>query len=119
MALKMTSIMVLIPYLLVAGYGALLAWSGQTYGDDARSRRANLISSAIAVVYTCLMIFAGGSKFVLLSTLLYLPSTVLFVQAMREQKLQVFTRVELMVLAVVALGALIGVYGLATGTIAI
>lgn len=119
LALKMTSTMVLIPYLLVAGYGLLLAWSGQTYGGDARTRRANLISSALAVAYTGLMILAGGSKFVLLSALLYLPSTLLFVHAMREQKLRVFTRTELILVALLAVGAAVGAYGLATGAIVI
>lgn len=119
MALKMTSTMVLIPYLLVAGYGVLLAWTGQTYEHDAKSRRGNLISSVLAAIYICLMIIAGGSKFVLLSALLYLPSTALFVYAMREQKKPVFTRLELVLAALLALGAIVGVYGLASGTIVI
>lgn len=119
MALKMTSTMVLVPYLMVAGYGVLIAWTGQTYEAGSKTRRANLVSSALAAIYICLMIIAGGSKFVLLSALLYLPATVLFVQAMREQKQPVFTRIELILVALLAIGALVGVYGLATGTIVI
>ena len=119
MALKMTSAMILIPYLLVAGYGALIAWTGQTYGDDPRSRRRNLIQGGIATVYVFLMIIAGGTKLVLLSALLYLPATIFFIQTMREQKKPVFQTFELAVLGVLAIGAAVGVYGLVSGAIVI
>ena len=35
-ALKMTSAMTLVPYLLVAAYGCKIAFTGETYGGDAR-----------------------------------------------------------------------------------
>ena len=38
LALKMTSSMTLIPYLLVAAYGLKLAWTGETYAADAHGR---------------------------------------------------------------------------------
>lgn len=119
MALKMTSTMVLVPYLLVAGYGAKLAWRGETYAGQAKARRRDLICGVLAVLYACLMILAGGSRFVLLSTLLYLPSTVLFVHAMREQGRPVFNRGELALFALLVIGVAVGSYGLATGSIAI
>lgn len=120
MALKMTSAMILIPYLLVAGYGLMLAWTGQTYAENSKSRGGDLICAGLAVIYVCLMIVAGGLKFVLLSAILYLPATVFFVQAMREQKQKrLFTGLETAVLAVFAVAAVLGVYGLATGGIAI
>ncbi|MES2033385.1 MAG: basic amino acid/polyamine antiporter [Pseudomonadota bacterium] len=119
MALKMTSAMVLIPYLLVAGYGVVLAWTGQTYSENSKSRTGDLVCGGLAVAYVCLMIVAGGLKFVLLSALLYVPATVFFVQAMREQKRRAFTVQEATVLAVFAAGAAFGAYGLATGGISI
>ncbi len=42
LALKMTSSMTLIPYLLVAAYALKLAWTGETYADDGRGRSKRL-----------------------------------------------------------------------------
>ncbi|CAN7409773.1 basic amino acid/polyamine antiporter [Phenylobacterium sp. LjRoot219] len=119
MALKMTGAMTLIPYLLVAAYAVRLGWTGETYADDPRSRRGDLVRAALATAYACLMLVAGGTKFLLLSALLYLPVTILFVLAMREQKKPVFTLAEWGLVAAVALGAVVGVYGLASGGIVI
>ena len=83
------------------------------------SGQESLASSVLAAVYIWLMLFAGGSKLLLLSSLLYLPATALFVHAMREQKRTVFTRVELVLVVLLAVCALIGVYGLTSGTIMI
>ena len=41
-ALKMTSSMTLIPYLLVAAYGLKLAWTGETYARRSRRPRRGL-----------------------------------------------------------------------------
>ncbi|CAN7291375.1 basic amino acid/polyamine antiporter [Phenylobacterium sp. LjRoot164] len=117
MALKMTSAMVLIPYLLVAAYGVQLAWSGRTYEAGSTSRRQDLIRSLVATVYIALIIIVGGSKYVVLSTLLYLPATILFFHAMREQKMRVFNRGELLLFGLVGIGAAVGAYGLSTGAI--
>ena len=117
MALKMTSAMVLIPYLLVAAYGTKLAWTGLTYDDAPKARRVDLARSALAVLYIGMIIVVGGSKYVVLSTLLYLPATILFFHAMREQNLRIFSRPELLLFALVLLGAAVGGYGLATGAI--
>jgi arginine:ornithine antiporter/lysine permease len=119
MALKMTGAMTLFPYLLVAAYAVRLGWTGETYADDPKDRRGDLIRGALATIYACLMLVAGGPKFVLLSALLYLPATALFVMAMREQKKRVFSRAELALLGLVVVGAVVGVCGLATGAITI
>jgi arginine:ornithine antiporter/lysine permease len=118
-ALKMTGSMTLIPYLLVAGFGFLLAWRGETYEDDPQSRTGDLLRAGAATLYAMLMIVAGGAKFVLLAALLYVPSTLLFIVAMREQKQRVFTLAETLLFGVVALGAVLGAYGLASGSISI
>ena len=60
LALRMTSAMTLLPYLLVAGYGLRLAWSGETYAAEPRARRADLLCSAVAVLYAAAMLAAGG-----------------------------------------------------------
>ena len=85
LALKMTSSMTLLPYLLVAAYGLKLAWTGETYAAGDRRRGVDWTRGAIATLYAAGMLYAGGAKFLLLSALLYAPGTILFVLARREQ----------------------------------
>jgi arginine:ornithine antiporter/lysine permease len=73
----------------------------------------------IATVYTAFLIFAGGMKFLLLSAIIYVPGTILYFWARREQNKRVFTPVEWVVFAVAVVGAVIGIHGLATGYITI
>jgi arginine:ornithine antiporter/lysine permease len=112
LALKMTSAMTLLPYLLVAAYGLKLAWSGETYDDEPRTRRKDWLVGLLATFYTAAMLLAGGAKFMLLAALLYAPGTWLYAVARLEQRLPLFNLRErplfvlLCVAAVVALGAL-------------
>jgi arginine:ornithine antiporter/lysine permease len=119
MALKMTSSMTLIPYLLVAAYGLKLAWTGETYAAGGGGRKVDWTRGAIATIYAAGMLYAGGAKFILLSALLYAPGTILFIIAKREQGKKVFTPVEWLIFGVVIVAAITGLYSLATGAISI
>jgi len=119
LALKLCSSMSLIPYLLVAGYGLLIARRGETYETRQQERNRDLIIAGIATLYTVFLIFAGGMKFVLLSAVIYAPGTLLYFWARREQQRQLFTPVEWVVFLVVVVGAIVGIHGLATGYITI
>ena len=85
--------MALIPFLLVAAYGLLIAKRGETYETRPQERTRDLIFAGIAVIYTLFLIYAGGMKFLLLSAVLYGPGTALYIWARREQSKQVFTAV--------------------------
>ncbi len=115
--LDMTSVTTLLPYLLVAGYGVLLARNGVGYETAPDERGRDQVFSWIAVVYTVFMFVAAGLKYVLLTAVLFAPGTILYFWARREQNARMFTTVELAIFAVVLIGAAIGVYGLATGLI--
>jgi arginine:ornithine antiporter / lysine permease len=117
--LKLTSAMVLIPYLLVAAYGFLISKRGETYEVRAQERVRDLVVAGIATLYTAFMIYAGGIKFLLLSAVLYAPGTALYFWARREQNKQVFTVVEWVIFGIVVVGAVIGIYGLLSGAIVI
>jgi arginine:ornithine antiporter/lysine permease len=117
--LKLTSAMVLVPYLLVAMYGLLVAKRGTAYDGNHKERRRDLIFAGIATLYTAFMIFAGGLRFLLLSAVLYAPSTALYLWARREQNKRIFTPVEWIIFVVVAIGAIVGVHGLVTGYVTI
>ena len=117
--LSLTSAMSLIPYLFVAAYGFRVSKRGETYDMQPEGRRRDLLIAFVAMVYTAFMIYAGGLKFILLSAILYGPGTLLYIWARREQNLKVFKRVDIIIFVIAIIGALAGVYGLASGRIAI
>ncbi len=118
---------------------ALSAWAGCGFGraSGAGAESGSLASSVgwslaiawatasglmssfgwIAAVYTIFMFIAAGLKYVLLVAVLFVPGTILYVWARREQKLQLFTPVEIAVFAVTLVAGLVGAYGLLTGII--
>jgi arginine:ornithine antiporter/lysine permease len=117
----MTSAMTLVPYLLVAAYGLKLAWTGDTYGpSDAGRRRAGLACGAIATVYAASMLVFGGTKYLLLSALLYAPGTILFVMSRRERKHPaVFSRGEAVACALLVIAAVFALFALISGRLVI
>jgi arginine:ornithine antiporter/lysine permease len=118
-ALKMTSSMTLLPYLLVAAYGFKLAWTGETYEGNARAQAAARVIGALAAVYAAGMLWAGGAKYMLLAALLYAPGTWLFVYARREQRQRVFTAAERPVFALFCTAAVAALIALWAGAITI
>lgn len=119
LALELTSSLTLIPYLLVGAYGLKLAWTGETYETNSQGHRKDLIFAIIATFYSALMLYAGGMKYLLLSAVIYGPGTILYFIAKREQHERVFNTVEKLIFAVVAIAAIIAIYSLFTGIIAI
>jgi arginine:ornithine antiporter / lysine permease len=117
--LNLTSVMALIPFLLVAAYGVLMNRRGETYDVRREERTRDLIFASLATVYTLFLIYAAGMKFLVLSAILYGPGTALYVWARREQGKTVFTSIEWIIFIVTMIGCAIGIHGLATGYITI
>jgi arginine:ornithine antiporter / lysine permease len=117
--LKLCSSLSLIPYLLAAGYAVKLGARGETYETDREVRNRQLFVAGVATFYTLFLVFAAGVEFLLLSLVIYTPGTILFVMTRREQQRQLFSRAELVILAVALIGFLVGVIALATGAITI
>ena len=113
--INLTSSMALVPYLLVAGYGWLLAWRRETYALRPSERNRDLALGGIAVAYASFMIYAGGLVNLLLTAILYAPGTVLYVRCRREQGQKVFTAADWVLFLAAVVGAVAGVHGLATG----
>jgi arginine:ornithine antiporter/lysine permease len=107
--------MILVPYLWSAAYALLLAVRGETYENDGRDRTKDLLIGAIAVIYAVWLVYAGGTKYLLLSALLYAPGVILFAKAKRELGKPVFTNVEKLIFAAVIVGAVVAAYGLYDG----
>jgi arginine:ornithine antiporter/lysine permease len=117
--LKLTSAMTLIPYLLVAAYGFLIARRSETYDIRPQERNRDLIIAGLAVVYAAFLIFAGGMKLLLLSAVLYAPGTALYFWTRGERNKRFFIGLEWLVFACAVIGCVVSIHGLATGYITI
>jgi len=109
-ALDLTSALTLIPFLLAAAFAVRIAAGG---------RAGELAVAVLATVYTAFLLYAAGLKYLLVSFIIYAPATALFVKARREQGRRLFSPRELVVLAVSAAGAVLGVVALAVGWISL
>jgi arginine:ornithine antiporter/lysine permease len=107
--------MILVPYLWSAAYALLLAVRGETYEGASGGRQKDLIIGAVALVYAIWLLYAGGTKYLLLSALLYAPGVILFAKAKLEIDKPVFTNVEKLIFAAVVVGAVVAAYGLYDG----
>ncbi|MGH2424191.1 arginine-ornithine antiporter [Pseudomonas canadensis] len=107
--------MILVPYLWSAAYALLLAVRGETYENALKERKKDLFIGAIALIYAIWLLYAGGTKYLLLSALLYAPGAILFAKAKRELGKPIFTNVEKLIFAAVVMGALVAAYGLYDG----
>ena len=110
----------LIPYFLAAAYALKLALSGETYEDDDRGvQRNQSVIAGAATAYTLFLFVAAGLEFLLLSTVILAPATLLYVKARSEGGRRLFTPTELALFLVVLAGGIVGVTGLWTGRIAL
>ncbi len=107
--------MILVPYLWSAAYALLLAVRGETYEQAGKERRKDFAIAIIAVIYAVWLVYAGGTKYLLLSALLYAPGAILFAKAKREVGQPIFTQIEKCIFALVVIGALVAAYGLYDG----
>jgi arginine:ornithine antiporter/lysine permease len=118
--LNLTSAVSLIPFLFVAAYGLKLTKRGETYDVRPDERQRDLVIAAIATIYTIFMLYAAGLTFFVLSAVLYAPGTALYFWARREQGKPVFTGAsDWIIFILAAIGAVVGIYWLATGYITI
>ena len=116
--LDMTSVTALLPYLLVAGYGVLIARRGEGYEAVPQEAGRDQFIAWVAVVYTMVMFVAAGLKYVILVAVLFVPGTlILYFWARREQKAQFFKGPEIVIFAITMLLGIIGLIGLLTGRI--
>lgn len=119
LALELTGAMALIPYFFVAAYGLKLIVTKEIKPDEASYKTMDYIYAIFATVYTLYLIYAGGSDYLLLTALLYFPGTILFYIAKKEQKKEVFTRMEWILFGALGIGCILAMIGLISGRIVI
>lgn len=114
--LDLTAAMALIPFLLVAGYALKLTRSGESYDQRPQERGRDLVVAAIATLYTAFLVWAGGFQLLVLSMILYAAGTVLYLWACSEQSKKPFARtLDWALIGIILVGAVTGIYWLATG----
>ena len=118
-ALEMTSALSRTPYLLAASYALKLAWTRETYTNAPVKRKKDAAIALAAIGYLCVVLWAGGIKYILLSSIVYAPGSLLFILACRERNKTVFTTREACIFAFITMLAAMGIYELSTGGIMI
>lgn len=116
-ALDLTSVLVLIPFVLSAAYALKLTITGETYERGDRARARDLIVAVIATGYTVFLLWAAGIEYLLLSLLIIVPGTALYAYARRQRGARVFTPIEWVIAGIGLAGAVWAVVLIATGGI--
>ena len=116
--LDLSTSLALLPYLLAAAYALKLGLTGVSYeAVPAGVRRRETIVAGAATAYTLFLFDAAGLKFVLLSTVILAPATLLYVKARSEHGRRIFSPAEIGLFALIVAGGVIGAVGLWTGRI--
>jgi arginine:ornithine antiporter/lysine permease len=116
--LSLATSMILIPYLLCAGYSLLVARRREGYAADESSHR-DLGVAGIATLYGLWLIYAAGLKYLLLSMILYAPGILFYLWARREQGQKPFTTVEAGVCALVVVAGVVAARQLISGALSL
>ena len=118
LSLELTSALTLIRHFLVAAYGLKLAVKGETYEKAPEKRSKELLVATIATFYTALMVYSGGLKYVLLSALVFLPTTLIYYFARKNAGAKLFqTTPELGLFAAMVIGAVLALWAIGSGRI--
>ena len=116
--LDLCTSLALIPYFLAAAYALKLGVTGEGYDDVApRTRTRETIFAGVAVAYTLFLFDAAGLEFLLLSTVILAPATLLYVKARSENGRRIFTPTEIALFTIIVAGATAGVVALWTDRI--
>ncbi len=115
--ISLSTAMILIPYLFSAGYALWLALHAKAASQ--KWFRADVLLAAVATIYCVWLLYAAGSKYLLLSALLYAPGMLVYIYAKRQLAQPVFNGAESV--AAIALWVLAAIAGfmLISGRIAL
>ena len=115
--ISLSTAMILVPYLFSALYALSLAWRGE--GTATPLRRSDTPVAVMATGYCLWLLLAAGPKYLLLSALLYAPGAIVYLVARRQGGLLAFSGREQLMLVALLLLAVLAVYLLASGRLAL
>jgi arginine:ornithine antiporter / lysine permease len=110
--ISLSTAMILLPYLLSAAYGLLLAWRGDS--STSAKNSADIPIAAVATVYCAWLLYAAGLKYLLLSALLYAGGVMLYALAKKQRSEAVFTSKEALLFAAICVLAVTAAFMLLT-----
>lgn len=113
----LSTAMILLPYLFSAIYGVVLAFKKE--GEVGSPRVIDLPVTLLATAYCGWLLYAAGPKYLLLSSLLYVPGALIYGIARREQAKPVFHAYEWGIFAALVVLAGLAAYLLATGSLSL
>jgi arginine:ornithine antiporter/lysine permease len=116
---SIASVAILPPYVFSGAYALKLALSGETYERGGGGRNRDIVVGGLATIYGVWLCYAAGPKYLLLTTILFAPATVIYMLARRERGERMFTAGELAIAALVTAAALYAIYELVTGGISV
>jgi arginine:ornithine antiporter/lysine permease len=117
-AFSLASSAILIPYVFSAFYQVKVAKNGIGYNASERRTR-DLIIGAVASIYGIWLIYAAGIDYLLLTTLLYAPGTLLYIKAQRENGIKTLTKTEWIVAGILTVLAILAVVRIVSGNISV
>jgi len=115
--ISLSTAMILLPYLFSAIYGLILALRRE--GVPGTLRAIDLPITLFATVYCLWLLYAAGPKYLFLSSLLYAPGALLFAWAKKEHGARMFRGFELAIFIALVLLALLSIYLLVAGKLAL
>lgn len=108
--IALTTSMILIPYLFSAIYALKISLTGESYAHKSKLRRKQGVISCIATSYCCWLLYAAGIKYLLLSSLLYVPGAIFYKLTKYQQGLSAFKPFEKIILIIFIMLAAIAIY---------
>lgn len=128
---QLATVLYLVPYLFSALYLVLLAVRGRGVthphagtrfnlsGPDIprRDNHRHLLVGAVAFIYSLWLFYAADPKYVLFGLLAIVPGLIPYVWTRRRGGGQIFNAFEWCVVALVLVGAAVGLWGLTTGSL--
>jgi arginine:ornithine antiporter / lysine permease len=116
--ISLSTAMILVPYLFSAVYGTKVAFDNLNNAQAAPENIANgRFSKPITVLasgYCLWLLYAAGSKYLMLSALLYAPGAALYFWAKHQRSQTAFTKKEWVILVALLVLAGIAAYQLAS-----
>lgn len=116
---SIASVAILPPYVFSGAYALKLALSGETYEHEPSRRNRDMLLGGLATLYGLWLCYAADLKYLLLATILFVPGSLLYMQARREHQERMFTATELVIALVLTAIALFAIYELMVGHISI
>jgi arginine:ornithine antiporter/lysine permease len=107
---------ILVPYALTAFYQLKYSIKEK---KTVSHRTRNIVVGVVASVYAIWLIYAAGTDYLLLTSLVYTPGVIVFVINRLVKKQKVFRLYELLIALVIVAFGILSIYKLATGQIAI